>query len=428
MFRFLVKIVFVITLMAAAPVGTRSYHRDPDCGRSTERCGSRGPPAFAFAPAGGTGMGTACACAAVTGTKGETLTLTRASSGTCLKGSTTTGIANGDMVTCSSNQPRVGTGGSGGLKLLVEDTRTNTFLRSNEFDNAAWVKLGQGGPLAPVVTADQAVAPDGTTTADQLALDATTGAQRSVVYQIAGFNGPGSISVFVKGTATSPTGTIDVCSTSPTCVACSFVQNTWTLCKSENGTQISAGTTPFIGNTSSDNGGTPRPAQTVYLAMANFEAGSFVTSYIATAGSAATRAVDSATFPATAAVYNAQGSSAASVIAEETIGGATGIVLSFGANNRIPYLISGSTRVFDAINVVQTTAGANWQNYHRLWSSWASASMTATNSTDSVTASGTFDTTMQEGSTTLSIGSNSAAYFNGWIGEVCLDPNPNRCR
>ena len=56
------------------------------------------PAFFEFAPASGVGMGEACSCVDVTGTKGEALTFTRASTATCVKGSPTTGIANGDLV------------------------------------------------------------------------------------------------------------------------------------------------------------------------------------------------------------------------------------------------------------------------------------------------------------------------------------------
>ena len=64
-----------------------------DCTREGGRCrGARmgdrgGGPRFAyfeFAPEGGAGMTAACACTTPTGAKGETLTFSRASSGTCL--------------------------------------------------------------------------------------------------------------------------------------------------------------------------------------------------------------------------------------------------------------------------------------------------------------------------------------------------------
>ena len=46
---------------------------------------------------------------------------------------------------------------------LLEDTRTNVLLRAQEIDNGAYTNIG-----TPIVTANDAVAPDGTTTADEI--------------------------------------------------------------------------------------------------------------------------------------------------------------------------------------------------------------------------------------------------------------------
>lgn len=51
------------------------------------------------------------------------------------------------------------------LGLLIEEQRTNLLTYSEQFDNAAWVKTGA------TVTANTAVAPDGTLTADKLVED-----------------------------------------------------------------------------------------------------------------------------------------------------------------------------------------------------------------------------------------------------------------
>ena len=93
--------------------------------RESRRLGGRSsarPPVFQFATVTGVGMTDECTCASPTGTKGETLTFTRASAGFCTKGNEWTGIDNGDLVSCSTDQPRVMRGGDGtGAKgLLVE--------------------------------------------------------------------------------------------------------------------------------------------------------------------------------------------------------------------------------------------------------------------------------------------------------------------
>ena len=59
--------------------------------------------------------------------------------------------------------------------LLVEPAATNLVLRSEEFDNASWVKSSGGTGSAPVVTANNAVAPDGTMTADLISFNRGAG-------------------------------------------------------------------------------------------------------------------------------------------------------------------------------------------------------------------------------------------------------------
>jgi hypothetical protein len=71
------------------------------------------------------------------------------------------------------------------LGLLVEESRTNLLLRSEEFDNVAWSKLQAS------ITANTIVAPDGTLTGDKLVEDTTPTSTHEV--------DQGSIS-FVSGT------------------------------------------------------------------------------------------------------------------------------------------------------------------------------------------------------------------------------------
>lgn len=71
--------------------------------------------------------------------------------------------AAGVLVPFANNVPRITD-----LGLLVEEGRTNLHLRSQEFDNAAWTKT------AVTLTADDAVAPDGTQTADKILETNTT--------------------------------------------------------------------------------------------------------------------------------------------------------------------------------------------------------------------------------------------------------------
>jgi hypothetical protein len=79
----------------------------------------------------------------------------------------------GDLTfTRSSGATRVGPNG------YIEKVRTNLILQSQTFDNATWSKSATGTGVAPVVTANNTTAPDGTLTADKIIADATLGQHR----------------------------------------------------------------------------------------------------------------------------------------------------------------------------------------------------------------------------------------------------------
>lgn len=248
---------------------------------------------FEFAPASGAGMGAACACTTPTGAKGEAMTFTRASSATCTKtaagGHATTGIADGDLVTCSSNQPRVEYGAAGVLGLRVESSRTNSALRSGEFNNAAWLSYTVGVP-AITITPDVAVSPSGTLTADRLQIPATTTGQVSSIYQTIG-TGERSVSVYAKGNGQS--GSFQIVGFGGTCVTCNYNPTTWTRC---GGVVAPAGSNFGFANSSHalecSGDTTPKSAVDVFLWGAQAEVGAYVTSYIPTTSAAVTTAAE----------------------------------------------------------------------------------------------------------------------------------------
>lgn len=59
--------------------------------------------------------------------------------------------------------------------LRLETAATNRLAQSQTFDNVAWAAAIGGTGLTPVVTANAAVAPDGTTTADQIVFNLAAG-------------------------------------------------------------------------------------------------------------------------------------------------------------------------------------------------------------------------------------------------------------
>lgn len=271
------------------------------------RAGSRGPSLngaaggvykfFEFAPSTGAGMGSVCGCTTVTGARGETVTYTRTGSATCLKSAAVTGIANGDMVTCSSDLPRImpGGDGTGGLGMLMEEARTNSILQSAAIDNAAWSDQTAVVAAPTLNGANAAVAPDGNTTGDDYTFPATGASERSGRFQTAAaLSGTASVcSFFVKGVSGS--GTLDVCTgtaSSAVCSACAYTSSGWNRCNAANNI---ASQGCFIGNNTLRNGGTTRASNRVYVWGAMGEAGVGMTSYIPTTSGAATRNADFAT-------------------------------------------------------------------------------------------------------------------------------------
>lgn len=395
---------------------------------------------FEFAPSSGAGMGTACACTTPTGAKGEAMTFTRAANGTCLKGGTTTGIANGDLVVCGVNEPRVmpGGDGSGGLGLLVEGARTNLMLRSEEFDNAAWLKANcAGGATAPTVTADQAVAPDGATTADRVQVPATTTAQASCVYQSATQTGNWSGSLFLKGNATTDTVDLAIYDNAASvyrCVTCSYNPTTWTRCLKENVAQGSVNATFIFGNLGAGSPfchSTGQGAKDFFAWGAQAEVGAFASSYIVTTAAAVTRATETATFPAVTSVASA-GSGAATVVALDTGAAGGHGILHMASTGALLYAkTTPAMAAYDG--TTEVTRATTWSTQpHRYASSWTGSTLTVFDVTAGTSTAGAFDGAM--GTTNICIGSGTggtacgASALDGVVKAVCLDPSPTRCR
>ena len=392
---------------------------------------------FEFAPLSGAGMGTACACTTPTGAKGESLTFTRASNGTCTKTATgglaTTEIANGDLVVCSTDQPRVEYDSSGTLGLLVEAARTNSALRSQEFDNAAWTARGIIAAV-PVITANFGVAPDGTTTAERVQFAATTSAaDTSDVYQIVAPAPGASTSIFVKGNGTP--GTIDLCSyegTAWSCVDCNYVTATWTRCVHPR----ADGPGPFenvrFGNASLNNPThTLRAANDVLIWGAQWEDGSYVTSYIPNTSAAVTRATESASFAI--ALPGAAGSAAATFSPQHT-GSSDSVAVGgpqvfFGAAARPLQGFNNSLQTYDGTNNPVLTANYVAGTHKRTYSTWSTAGgWVLANSTDGTQTTSAFNAGTWSPTTTLCLSNCGSFTPSGIQTKTCYDPNPTRCR
>ncbi len=269
---------------------------------------------FCFAPPGAQGMTAECAGTALTTAQGAAVTFSRASSAYCTAGNVTTGLSNSSMTLLTTDQPRAmkGGNGSGGTGLLVETAHTNVLLRSQAFDNAAWTKHAGGAAAAPTVIADQAVAPDGTTTADRVAFSATGALDDCSLIQSLTTVGLGAVSVYIKGVYDGGVddGGVDdggvqrgefdirVGGDSSPCVRCAYTTGSWSRCVHTGVTNL---TVAILGMDAAC--GVPLPAEAIYLWQADGIAWSSELSPVTTTSASATMAVDVAT-----ASYTASGS------------------------------------------------------------------------------------------------------------------------
>ncbi len=196
------------------------------------------------------------------------------------------------------------------LGLLIEEQRTNLVTYSSDFNNPAWSKSNA------TVTANTAIAPDGTLTAD-LIYPTTTGTLRGA-YQAVTVSGgtytatlyakPSGMSFvrFIEFTGSTVAGTIDLTNGSVTNLLAGYTITSTDVGNNWRRIQITAATTAGTRylqfavvdgiNTST---ATANGTNGVLFWGAQLEAGAFATSYIPTVASQVTRAADSASMTGT---------------------------------------------------------------------------------------------------------------------------------
>lgn len=285
----------------------------------------------------------------------SSLTFARASTGTRVNSA-------GLIESVATNIPRIDFLNDTCGSQLLEPARTNLLLRSEEFDNAAWVKTGTGTGVAPVVTANAGVAPDGTITADRVQFNAgVTAGNRSIIRQLVSAT-PGAVrhSFYVKSFDGSTQyinghdgGTDQEFTVGSEWVRIDFNSATATIF---SGLEVKSGTTT---NNTAD----------LLVWGAQLEIGSYATSYIKTEASTVTRAAETLSKTGIASLlgdsegtiyfegykFDAGGASMALSISDGTLNNR----VTIGQNASTSTIISGVT----VGGVVQASHNAgNWIN------------------------------------------------------------------
>jgi len=432
-----------------------------DCSRAGERCQmGRGKRGFRDAPdiefgRGGKGLTSgACACVAVTTSRGDALITARASAGTCMKTGIYSGIANGDLVVCSANLPRImpGATGTGQAGILSEQIRTNSVIRSAELDNVAWT-VQDNVVGAPVVTANAAVAPDGTTTAEQIDFPVVANAGEYAEVSSTTFASiTGMSSLFVKG-FDGGSGSLHftqykTVQANSLAGDCAFVGDSWTRCYGvSTATQIGLAIGP---NRLYPTNSTNAPAQSVYVwgadVQSSIAAYGGTSSHIPTTSAAATRAAETSsvttnlpafTLPISFAATSAPTHPAAHTADSRylALGNVTHVnaTLMWKSNAGVFQCYTSTGAVSSD---VLTISNMLYPSTYPMSCSYGFAS-TATSSTiqgkhnNAFLADSAFGVMTQTAPTWLTIGYSTvggALSSESVMANVCIDARPSRCR
>jgi hypothetical protein len=355
------------------------------------------------------------------------VSFTRASSATFVDSS-------GVLQSAVTNEPRFDHNPTTGesLGLLLEEARTNLLTYSEQFDNAAWSKSAQNAALAPVVTPNAAIGPDGNFTADKVVFQTTgtTSVDRSRLRSNATAN-PGTtttwtFSIWARTSDETTHSRLALIINNAESALMADVSPQWKrfTCTRTN--------TSFIEPEIRLTGSTATYAE-VHLWGAQVEVGAFPTSYIPTTTATVTRAADVASITGAnfSSWYNvAEGSVFANYRSFATAGYPDVFNISDGTNpNRQQLFIDGSngfTTFRELVsNVQQGIASQVLALNAEARSAGAYSSIGLVFTLNGLAPSANANATHPTGLNRLSIGSSAAGnvnYLNGTIKRLTYWP------
>lgn len=338
-------------------------------------------------------------------------TVTRASSETCTD-------ASGNLTTATSNTACITSAGFGS----TWEGRTNLILNSGDLHNASWSTfINNTGTIT--VTANSAVAPDGTTTAALVTVNRSSNTSFAQVYQV--FTGTAAAysgSIYLQATRAQDVGkqltlflTNGTVAVNPQLVT---LTANWTRYMVDNTTLAASAACQWgIGYQTAANAGNFNTGTIEFNAWGGqVELGAFTTPYIPTTGSTAARAADNVAV--TGALSTALAASSGTLIINPGVGQRHRVGTMMDSNGTI---LLGKTAADLATTAVgatlSTTAKGAFGTQNNIGLAWDGSGgvlrMNGVQVTDAQAR--TPATTFHLGST-----SGSSAFYNGNILELAF--------
>lgn len=214
---------------------------------------------------------------------------------------------NGLIETVGSNVPRIDYTDGGCPKLLLEPLSRNLFTYSEEFDNVGWTKNATGTGVAPIITANQGLSPDGSLNADRVTFNTSASTDRSLVSETVSGITSGieyTCSFYIKAWSSSDIGkTIVVRGVGGTAYTSLTLTDNWQRFKL---TETSISTSGTLTIELRGFSGSSVGIVDALIWGAQLEEGSYATSYIPTNGGTVTREAETASKSGLSSYINSQ--------------------------------------------------------------------------------------------------------------------------